>query len=223
MTDLQVGDKVLSVDKHGAQFFDDVFFFGHADPSADFMYQVLHLPETTLRLSSRHFMYKCPSPKNLCAWEDRVHAYAKDVSIGDFVWVAGFGSGDLNSTAVVVQQVLGLSQESALGAYNPYTLSGSIVVDGVVASSHSDWIFDDIVPASWSQYLPYLYQALFMPGQWLYHVGGVQAARTLDMSNPQYAPDSYGRGSQFLAFCLTMFIMVVSHTCSLLVSGRERK
>jgi hypothetical protein len=222
MTDLQVGDKVLSVDKHGAEFFDDIFFFGHADPSAELMYQVLHMPVATLRLSSRHFLYKCPSSRIPCTWEDRVHTYAKDVSVGDFVWASGSSSDLLNSSTVATQKVLGLSRERAFGAYNPYTLSGSIIVDGAVASAHSDWIFDDLVPASWSQYLPNLYQALFMPGQWLYHVCGVWAARALDMSNPQSSPDSYGRGPQFLAFCLVIVTVAVSDIYSTLSCSRKR-
>mgnify|MGYP003312984875 CR=1 FL=1 len=33
----------------------------------------------------------------------------------------------------------------AEGLYNPYTLSGTIVVDGVLASCHSSWILDGLV------------------------------------------------------------------------------
>ena len=32
------------------------------------------------------------------------------------------------------------------GLYNPYTLSGTIVVDGVAASCHSSWILDGVLP-----------------------------------------------------------------------------
>ena len=43
--------------------------------------------------------------------------------------------------------------------YNPYTLSGTIVVDGVVASCHSSWILDGLAPP---RVLAKVYQRLFV-------------------------------------------------------------
>lgn len=45
------------------------------------------------------------------------------------------------------------------GVFNPYTLSGTIVVDDVVASAHSDWLLDDICPEKYVGSLPAIYQA----------------------------------------------------------------
>ena len=52
---------------------------------------------------------------------------------------------------------------------------GFIVVNGVLASAHSDWLLDDLVPASWQPALPAIYQALFRPLFWVYRLRGPAA------------------------------------------------
>lgn len=64
------------------------------------------------------------------------------------------------------------------GVYNPFTMSGTIVVDGVVASVRSEWFLDAITPDPLARYLPCLYQALLWPARVLYHLmGPTEAAR----------------------------------------------
>lgn len=43
---------------------------------------------------------------------------------------------------------------------------GHLVVNGVVASAHSDWVLDDVVPPRMVPYLPEIYQAIFRPIYW---------------------------------------------------------
>lgn len=204
MSDLRVGDSVLAVDSSGKMIFDDVYFFGHADASKELAYRVLKLSATStpLTMSARHFLYKCPVQGRACLWQERVHTYAKDVVIGDYVWAAG-----PIEAKVSLQKVLVVSEKRETGIYNPYTLSGAIVVNGAVASAHSDWILDDVVPESWTQYLPYVYQAFFLPGRWLYYLGGSDAANFLDVNSPQSQPETYGKGPHFLAFCVVVCVM----------------
>ena len=45
------------------------------------------------------------------------------------------------------------------GLYNPFTIGGDIVVNGVLASSHSDWFLDGVTPDAWAHHLPRVYQA----------------------------------------------------------------
>lgn len=48
----------------------------------------------------------------------------------------------------------------AAGLYAPFTLDGTIIVDGVLASVHSDWFLDGIFDAlSLTSALPAAYQA----------------------------------------------------------------
>jgi hypothetical protein len=73
--------------------------------------------------------------------------------------------------------VCGIERVSLEGLYNPYTLSGTILVNGVVASSHSYWFadaaFDALgLPPAW---LPGLYQAMLAPARLLFWALGSQA------------------------------------------------
>ncbi len=43
---------------------------------------------------------------------------------------------------------------------------GNLVVDGILASSHSDWVLDDVVPPCMVPYLPAIYQAILRPIYW---------------------------------------------------------
>jgi hypothetical protein len=57
----------------------------------------------------------------------------------------------------------------AVGAYNPLTMNGTIVVDGVVASAHSDWFLDGLVPADTEAKV---YQAVLAPVRAAYRMIG---------------------------------------------------
>ena len=48
---------------------------------------------------------------------------------------------------------------------------GKIVVNGVLASAHSSWTLDDIIPASMTHHLPAVYNILFRPLLWLHMLG----------------------------------------------------
>ena len=54
----------------------------------------------------------------------------------------------------------------------PPQQGGFLVVDGVLASAHSDWVLDAIAPAALRHLLPHAYQAAFKPITWMYHLLG---------------------------------------------------
>ena len=61
-----------------------------------------------------------------------------------------------------------------------FPLQGAdLVVDGVVASCHSEWFLDALVPASMVRYLPAIYEATLTPVYWLYRLVGAASARWL--------------------------------------------
>lgn len=187
MSELRVGDTVRSVNGAGESFFDDVYFFGHADASATAEYVALKFVETSLELSDRHFVPTCPEHGMTCDWAQHVQAYAQDVHPGDYVWTA-------SKKGMHLQQVQDSSLINKEGLFNPYTLSGKIVVNGVVASAHSEWILDSLMPLVYRRHLPAVYQAMFLPGRWLYHLVGPNAADMLDVNNPS----NHGYGLEFL-------------------------
>jgi len=188
MSELRVGDTVRSVNGAGELFFDDVYFFGHADASVTADYVALKFTETSLELSNRHFVPTCPEHGMTCEWAQHVQAYAQDVHPGDYVWTA-------SKKGMHLQQVQDSSLISKEGLFNPYTLSGKIVVNSVVASAHSEWILDSLMPSVCTRHLPAVYQAMFLPGRWLYHLVGPNAADMLEVNNPS----DHGYGFEFLA------------------------
>lgn len=202
MSDLRVGDHVRSVDGAGKLTYDEVYFFGHADSTKSIEYIDLKLSgnNAALQLSPKHFLPACPEHGMRCSWADHIHIYAHKVMKGDYIWVAG---ADQTSLREVVERSVVVKN----GLYNPYTLSGKIVVNGVVASAHSNWILDDWTPSSMSQYLPAVYQLLFLPGRLLYQVLGTPAADFLDVNNPSTVA-THGYGPEFLGMSIIVGLIV---------------
>jgi len=210
MSDLRVGDHVRSVDGAGKLTYDEVYFFGHADSTKSTEYVDLKLSgnNAALQLSRKHFLPACPKHGVRCKWADHIHIYAQEVRKGDYIWVAADDQTRLS-------EVLERSVVAKNGLYNPYTLSGKIVVNGVVASAHSNWVLDDWTPSSMSQYLPAVYQLLFLPGRLLYQLVGTPAADLLDVNNPSIAA-AHGYGPEFLGMSIVggLIVSVMALRCT---------
>lgn len=216
MWDLRVGDRVLAVGPDGALLFDDVYFFGHADRHSEAPYLGLQLVDEVLHLSRDHFVPICRSQQKVaCAWQNRLEVHARNVKVGDAIWVKGQSSLELKVVNAINTHVFS-------GVFNPYTRIGTIVVDGVVASCHSSWILDDLIPQSLQSSLPGLYQAIFLPGRWLYHLFGPSAANLLDMNNPQHSPESFGYGPMFVFSLYVLFPTSAFALCAGMKSPRTR-
>jgi len=210
MQDLRVGDKVLTTSSDGTLVFDDVYFFGHANAEVVRNYVTLGLEGalTPLVISNKHFVPLCPVTGQPCKYSEHVYKYAQETMAGDHLWVAG-----ANST-VELAHVKEIGHTFSKGLFNPYTLGGSIIVNNVLASAHSNWVLDGLVPSSATGYLPSIYQALFTPGRVLYRMFGPSAATALDVNSPQQ--QEFGYGPQFLVatlllpFTILLFTMRVS-------------
>ena len=128
-------------------------------------------PSAELVLTGTHFVVVPNAPNSSSA---PLHKRARDVVAGDNMWVAG---GKDRTTGLALHTVVSVSPTTMDGLYNPYTLGGSIIVNGVVASSHS-WWFADAAFDAWGmpvQWLPALYQAVLFPVRVLHHLMGTQA------------------------------------------------
>lgn len=176
MHELRVGEKVLALDSAGALIFDDIYFFGHAQPNTLAAFVRLDIGEVSLELTGKHFIQVCT--KVPCHWDDRQTIYAEEVQVGQQVWL-------IEDTKAEVCFVKSIQIVPRLGLYNPYTLSGNIVVNGVVASAHSSWLLDAWAPSWLQKHLAAIYQAIFFFGRCLYFVAGEQAADFLGVDNPQ--------------------------------------
>jgi len=119
MADLAIGDKVRVAAGDVPAAFSPVFMFTHRLPTEPRAYVRLGLADGgALVASAGHYVY---------AGERLVAAAA--VAIGDTLQVVAPGGG---WTAVAVTSV---SRVDAAGLYNPQTLHGDIIVDGVRAST----------------------------------------------------------------------------------------
>lgn len=180
MSDLRVGDHVLTVNTAGDLVFEEIYFFGHADPKAfspmvQLLIQDSNSTASMIELSPDHFLHTCPELRP-CLWSQSTAAYAATVVEGAYVWAA---TDSLNIGRVVSSRFV-----PKRGLYNPYTLSGNIVVNGVAASAHSSWVLDPWTPDCYKKYLPSIYQAIFVVGRLLYHTFGPQAAEWIGVNNP---------------------------------------
>ncbi|KAG0557672.1 hypothetical protein KC19_11G148500 [Ceratodon purpureus] len=171
MTELELGDKVAVMKPDGSIAYEDVYVFGHKDASAmsQFLRLTLkpidvevsdHAIETrNLELTALHFVPISGTGGNL------MYKRARDVIKGDKMWIQEASSG--TTTLFVVTKI---SQVTKQGLYNPYTLGGTIIVNGVVASSHSEWFLDGIFEAlDLVHWLPSVYQMVLLPVRILYN------------------------------------------------------
>ena len=210
MQELRAGDRALAVDPEGFPFFDEIYFFGHADGSAVsfFLSFTVHVEdwEFQLDMSPDHFLLKCPGEAS-CVWSDAEAIYASKVDIGAYVWTA-------RGESLQQGQIVSITASAKTGLYNPYSLKGTIVVNGVVASVHSSWVLDAYMPEHLAKYLPSIYQLLFFPGRLLYRICGPSAATSLDLNNPQPTSsrtDHFGLTRMISAVAGGLTIVVLRH------------
>jgi desert hedgehog protein len=86
-----------------------------------------------------------------------------DITVGDHMLAEGASMYFVSS----------ISRVEKTGLYNPFTLGGTIIVNGVVASTHSNWFLDTAFDfVGLTHLLPATYQAVLFPVRVLYHVLG---------------------------------------------------
>jgi MYXO-CTERM domain-containing protein len=95
---------------------------------------------------------------------------ANEIAVGDIVWSR------TDDGRMVPDEVAAVRTTVAVGAYNPLTMNGTIVVDGVVASAHSDWFLDGIVSADTQTKV---YQAILAPVRVAYRALGPARMETI--------------------------------------------
>ena len=168
MAEIRVGDRVQVVHADGTLGFEDVYLLTHKDAAVTQTYVRLTLDSgRSLVLSPRHFI---PTVGTSASWDDRLILGADEVRPGAEIWYLG-DDGQMRTGLVATA-----TREAATGAFNPLTMQGSIVVDGVVASAHSDWFLDGYVSADAQARI---YQVLFAPVRGIYTLIGPDWTRTI--------------------------------------------
>lgn len=202
MSDLKVGDCVQSKLSDGSTVLcDRIYMFGHAEGSTA-MYHQLHLTSgKTIALSAAHFIHTARFPQTPFAESEL--KYGRDVKVGDWIW-------ERNGMSQVTHKTV----QNLAGVYNPYTESGNIIVDGVVASAHSEWFLDAVVPVSMLPYLPAIYQGVLGFNRLLFWITGPRSAEFFGLANPASSADFWISNwffifSWFSAFSVLLVTLLV--------------
>jgi hypothetical protein len=148
--------------------FSDFYFMAHRAPYDLVEYAHLVTANATLRASVGHYL---PVSRGGCDAPPQTLG-AGAVVPGDGIWTLAEAGRTL-----FCARVLTAERALVVGAYNPFTLSGTIVVDGVLASVYA------VAPAAWSiervlrlvlppdsvaRIAPSVYHAAFWPIRALY-------------------------------------------------------
>jgi hypothetical protein len=97
IAEVQVGDQVLALDAAGKPFYDTVYLLPHNDAGVNGDYLTLHAEavegqrSAQVKLSPTHYMIvACGDNKS-----SRCHREAREVVVGDLVWLVEAGKTDL--------------------------------------------------------------------------------------------------------------------------------
>jgi hypothetical protein len=138
MRDLAVGDAPLAVDAAaGALVHSEAYAFPHFVTTGLFPFKRLSTKVgANITASPDHYML-VGRGAGAGAWARRAAVPARDVRVGDVLWVAA-GAGA--RAALEPSPVVGVADVMEEGIVNPLTLAGTLVVDGVAASVYNDML-----------------------------------------------------------------------------------
>ncbi|KAI1725633.1 hint module domain-containing protein [Ditylenchus destructor] len=131
--DLQIGDMVLSVEQSLVAYSPIVMFL-HKKPNEKALY--LHVETESgrhLKLTEFHLIY---TSKNCVAGDKLRLVHARDLKVGYCVYV--LSNETENVSTLYSSRVTIIRQVNDFGIFSPLTASGDILVNGVLASCHSN-------------------------------------------------------------------------------------
>lgn len=144
--------------------------------------------ENTLELTANHFVpvFNKEINTEVDNYDSFVYKRAKDVVVGDVLLVSiEFYSNSHTDSKFSSSKYEIINKEvvTQRGLFNPYLLSGTILVNSVLVSCHSDWILDTILDLfGLTSHIPNVYQALLAPLRGMVKVLGVNLYKKLKIS-----------------------------------------
>nr|APD15680.1 lophotrochozoan hedgehog-related [Acanthochitona crinita] len=126
MATLEVGQKILTINADGFPTFSEVLMFLKRHPATQAVYSVLRTDKGSIRMTPRHIVFT-DSSNNTAHRQPR---FAQDVSVGDYLFSA-------ETSGLEPARVLEIDSEIMEGVYVPLTETGTLVVDGILASCYS--------------------------------------------------------------------------------------
>lgn len=127
MTELQIGDKILSVTPEGDYVFSPVILFLDRNPGEQRQFYTIRLDSGhSLTLTPEHLLYSAPD-----GMSDFNTVFARSIQEGDLLLVHS------SKAELVPQRVVQVEVDIHTGVYAPLTTAGNLVVDNVLASCYA--------------------------------------------------------------------------------------
>jgi len=166
ISELNVGDKVLSVEPStGEVQFSDVYLWGHKDAeSVATFYTLTTASGKTIQLSKEHYVYVSETSSGSIT--DAVPLTPGFLKVGQGLWTY---EGEMTCSPIVSIE---LSEEK--GLYAPFTLNGTVIVNGVYASSYAVPMPAVLNTASIVSAAPSVWHTMLAPVRALYLANGAE-------------------------------------------------
>lgn len=134
MRDLNVGDQVMSITADGSIAPSDIYAFPHKIHTGTFVFKEItsissNNVSSIITATPDHYLFIQDS-NNPGSWAHRKSVSASKVKAGDVMWVA-------QGKDLVASRVVDVNDVLEQGIVNPLTLEGSIIVEGVAASTYN--------------------------------------------------------------------------------------
>jgi hypothetical protein len=128
MADVQIGDQLLAGRKDGSVHYSEVYAWGHKDTEKPCEYHMITAGTRLMCVSGNHLVPVVQSKKS----GSFRFIPAKKITDQDIIYTMD------ESERIREESVTSISKQTKLGAFAPFTKSGTILVDGVLASCYSE-------------------------------------------------------------------------------------
>jgi hypothetical protein len=170
MYQLVPGDQVLSVDHLGQITYSPIYILPHAVPHGMYGYRKFTMAAIdfnnntspsyhVLIASPDHYLLLAPPSRDAktcsaqVSWSSRRAITAAEANVGDHMWVVNNEKNQVTSTTITaIEDILDE------GMYAPFTLTGTIVVDGVAASVYTNMMGSEYFMHVWCARARFLYR-----------------------------------------------------------------
>ncbi|KAM9320454.1 desert hedgehog protein [Gastrophryne carolinensis] len=141
LSELQLGDKILTTDEKGQLTSTEVLLFLHKDLDKPATFIVIEAEghPYSLRVTPNHLIFATKDP--LAGF---LPIYAHRVQVGDFVEI------HVNGTELLPSKVVKISIEEQIGIYAPLTAHGTLLVDGILTSCYASIEWHDLAHKSFA-------------------------------------------------------------------------
>ncbi|XP_071114327.1 uncharacterized protein [Haliotis cracherodii] len=133
MKDIQIGEQLMSVSSNGEITYSPVFLFGHANSNVTSEFINIITRQVSIKLSPDHHIYS--------KYDNQIVTVpSRQITRGNVIFRL-----DSNNNRLVEDEVTDICFCIEKGLYAPFTMSGTLVVEGVLASCYVD-----CVPPNWA-------------------------------------------------------------------------